>query len=216
MDKYSDRVPVRTIGSGTRYDGKVWYESLSSICSINGTPARNVEKSMLAAGDQVTIMFQSKIYRGVVDPTGESAGQAGNTSPASLTTPPLLQWESGTRGGPTQDNDPRQEKLIARQEPTQDKQPRQEKPRAKQEPTQEPPCQELSKKETSSRTSPRKPKPKKRPRDHSESPPRVTGNKKRLVPKKEGEMSLLVLRCLCITYMYSFICTCICTCKIDT
>jgi hypothetical protein len=37
MDRYRDRVPVRTIGSGTRYDGKVWYESLGRIRSINGT-----------------------------------------------------------------------------------------------------------------------------------------------------------------------------------
>ena len=75
MDKYRDRVPIRTIGSGTRYDGKIWYELLSSICSINGTPASNVEKSMLSAGDQVTILFQNKIYGGVVDPTSESAEQ---------------------------------------------------------------------------------------------------------------------------------------------
>ena len=25
MDRYNDRVPIRTVSSGTRYDGRVWY-----------------------------------------------------------------------------------------------------------------------------------------------------------------------------------------------
>lgn len=47
MDKYSDRIPVCTISSSTRYDRKVWYESLGSICSINGKPVSYVEKSVI-------------------------------------------------------------------------------------------------------------------------------------------------------------------------
>ena len=71
MDRYKDRVPVRTIDSGTRYDGKVWYELLSSIRCINGIPTScNVEKEMLNDGDQVTLMYKNRTYSGVVDPTG--------------------------------------------------------------------------------------------------------------------------------------------------
>ena len=35
MDGYSDRVPVTTEGSGTRYDGRVWYEPLRSLKIVN-------------------------------------------------------------------------------------------------------------------------------------------------------------------------------------
>ena len=31
MDRYIGQIPIRTLGSGTRYDGRVWYEFLSSI-----------------------------------------------------------------------------------------------------------------------------------------------------------------------------------------
>lgn len=55
MDRYDDRVPIRTLSSGTRYDGRVWYELLSSIRSVNGTSVSDVEKSMLKHGDRVTL-----------------------------------------------------------------------------------------------------------------------------------------------------------------
>lgn len=124
-------------------------------------------------------------------------------------------WEAGriaaaqlaSLDGLTQDNEPCQEKSIAGQEPTQDKQPRKEKPRAEQELMHEPkkqPCQE-PKKETPSRTSPRRHKPKKRPRDYSESPPRVSGKKRRLVPKKEGEITFSWSAQLCITYTHVYV-----------
>ena len=77
MDKYDDRVPVCTIGSGTRYDGKVWYESLSSIRSINGISTSHVEKSMLTVGDEVTVIFKNKPYHSVVDPASDSDGSQG-------------------------------------------------------------------------------------------------------------------------------------------
>ena len=189
MDKYSDRVPVRTFGSGTRYDGKVWYEMLSSICSINGKPTSNVEKSMLTAGDKVTVMFKNKPYPGVVDPTADDEVPAldsrdvhalglGERQPRQELGKP-----TGVLGGqePTQDRQPRQETPIAGQEPTQGIQSCQEKPIL----SEEPPMQPQDK--TPSRTSPRKPKPKKRPRDTGASPPRASGKKKRLVPKK-GEI----------------------------
>ena len=58
MHRFADRVPVRTEGSGTRYDGRVWYELLSCISSVNGKPvdrSRSLEKSVLHQGDQVTM-----------------------------------------------------------------------------------------------------------------------------------------------------------------
>ena len=36
MDHFNDRVPIRTVGGGTHYDGPVWYEPLNIILSING------------------------------------------------------------------------------------------------------------------------------------------------------------------------------------
>ena len=75
MERYRDRVPVRTIDSGTRYDGKVWYEPLASIRSINGSPTSNVEKSMLNPGDRVTVVFNNRTYSGVVDPPGDEEVQ---------------------------------------------------------------------------------------------------------------------------------------------
>ena len=69
MDRYIGRIPIRTLGSGTRYDGRVWYELLSSIRSVNGTPVvqGQLERSMLNQGDRVTLEYQSKTYRGIVD-----------------------------------------------------------------------------------------------------------------------------------------------------
>ena len=64
MDRYIGRIPIRTLGSGTRYDGRVWYELLSSIRSVNGTPVvqGQLERSMLNQGDRVTLEYQSRTY----------------------------------------------------------------------------------------------------------------------------------------------------------
>ena len=67
MDRYRDRVPVRTIGSGTTYDGQVWYELLTGIRSINGEQVQQVDKTMLKNGDRVTLEFRGKTYRGILD-----------------------------------------------------------------------------------------------------------------------------------------------------
>ena len=67
MDLYVDRVPVRTIGSGTKYDGKIWYERLSSIRSVNGKPAVDLKKSMLQEGDKVTVEYKNRTYQGEVE-----------------------------------------------------------------------------------------------------------------------------------------------------
>ena len=55
MDRYTDRVPVQTEGSDTKYDDRVWYEPLSSIRTVNGKPTVDLKKSMLQEGDQVTV-----------------------------------------------------------------------------------------------------------------------------------------------------------------
>ena len=67
MDLYVDRVPVRTIGSGTKYDGKIWYKCLSSIRSANGKPAVDLKKSMLQEGDKVTVEYKNRTYQGEVE-----------------------------------------------------------------------------------------------------------------------------------------------------
>ena len=67
MDLYVNRVPVRTIGSGTKYDGKIWYERLSSIRSVNGKPAVDLKKSMLQEGDKVTVEYKNRTYQGEVE-----------------------------------------------------------------------------------------------------------------------------------------------------
>ena len=69
MDRYIDRVPIRTQGSGTRYDGKVWYELLSSIRSVNGTTVMQgqLKKSTLNQGDRVSLEYHGRTYHGIVD-----------------------------------------------------------------------------------------------------------------------------------------------------
>ena len=69
MDHYIGRIPNRTLGSSTHYDGRVWYELLSSIRSVNGTPVvqGQLERSMLNQGDCITLEYQSRTYHGIVD-----------------------------------------------------------------------------------------------------------------------------------------------------
>ena len=70
MDRYVDRVPVRTEGSGTRYDGRVWYEHINTIKSVNGKfldPLTPVQKSDLKHGDRVRLQYGGKIFDGVID-----------------------------------------------------------------------------------------------------------------------------------------------------
>ena len=161
-------------GSGTRYDGKVWYESLCSIPSINGTPTNDVEKSMSNAGDQVTIVFKNRTYSGVVDQTGDVAVQEESDGTATKSPPAAPQSRDGTHEEERQDEGEPPQPLEEKQEPTLEQQPRQE-----------------VKVETPSRpcTSPHKPKTKtlKRPRDSGASPPRDARKKKKSVQKKEGK-----------------------------
>ena len=63
MNCYVDQVPVRTIGSGTKYDGRIWYECLSSIRSVNGKPAVHLKQLMLQEGDKVTEKLVSTASR---------------------------------------------------------------------------------------------------------------------------------------------------------
>ena len=51
-------MPIRTIGSGTKYDGRIWYECLSSIRSVTGKPAVDLKPSMLQEGDKVTVEYK--------------------------------------------------------------------------------------------------------------------------------------------------------------
>ena len=69
MDRYIDRVPIRTQGSGTCYDGRVWYELLSSIRSVNGTTVMQgqLKKSTLNQGDRVSLEYHGRTYHGIVD-----------------------------------------------------------------------------------------------------------------------------------------------------
>ena len=69
MDRHIDRVPIRTQGSGTRYDGRVWYELLSSIRSVNGTTVMQgqLKKSTLNQGDRVSLEYHGRTYHGIVD-----------------------------------------------------------------------------------------------------------------------------------------------------
>ena len=191
MDKYGDRVPVRTLGSGTRYNDKIWYQSLSSICSINGNPTSNVKKSMLSTCDQMTVLFKNKPFQGVVDPTGDFAEADNQENPVSVTAhplpaaPPSLDshdtWGKGSpplaeqqqkQQEPLQDAQLRQEKPLRAQDPTQDGQPCQ----VKREPTLTQPIMEIDKVGTPTRRSPRKLKLK-RPHDRSTTPPKFSVKK---------------------------------------
>ena len=67
MDHYIDCLAVWAFGSGTRYDGKIWYELFSTIRSISGIPiAKAVENLMLSEGHSVTIEYKKRIYHGIV------------------------------------------------------------------------------------------------------------------------------------------------------
>ena len=89
MDRYNDRVPIRTVSSGTRYDGRVWYELLSSIQSVNGTSVSEVAKSMLKHGDRVTLEYKKRTYEGVVD--------VETVTDPVITEIPLGAWQDNTR-----------------------------------------------------------------------------------------------------------------------
>ncbi len=68
MDRYVDRVPVRIEGSGTRYDGRVWYEHINSIKAVNGiTVDTPLEKSGLRHEDIVTLEYEGKTFVGIID-----------------------------------------------------------------------------------------------------------------------------------------------------
>ena len=70
MDHFADRVPIRTLGSGTKYDGRVWYKRLSTIRNVNGVDvdrSKPLDKSTLKQGDRVTIEYKNKTYHGKVN-----------------------------------------------------------------------------------------------------------------------------------------------------
>ena len=68
MDRYADRVPVRIEGSGTRYDGRVWYEHVNSIKTVNGIAVETpLEKSGLKHEDEVTLEYEGKTFAGMID-----------------------------------------------------------------------------------------------------------------------------------------------------
>ena len=71
MSRRADHVPVRTEGSGTRYDGRVWYELVTSIKTVNGVAVVDIEapldKASLKHGDKVTLEFEGKCYSGEID-----------------------------------------------------------------------------------------------------------------------------------------------------
>ena len=89
-------MPVRTEGSGTRYDGKVWYELISSLRTLNGMAMEDfqtpLDKSYLKHGDTVTLDFDGKIFFGVIDlefsspqsPPGEEGGIRGESPPSNV------------------------------------------------------------------------------------------------------------------------------------
>ena len=64
MDIYANRVPVRTFGSGTSYDNKVWYKLTSAIRSVNGrdVDSSSLNKSMLIEGDKSHSRVRTKRY----------------------------------------------------------------------------------------------------------------------------------------------------------
>ena len=71
MSRRHNQVPVRTEGSGTQYDGRVWYELISSLRTVNGVAVEDIgtplDKSHLKQGDRVTLDFDGKIFSGVID-----------------------------------------------------------------------------------------------------------------------------------------------------
>ena len=62
----TDCIPVRREGSGTRYDGQVWYELISSLKTVNDVAVQDsdtpLEKSC-KHGDRVTLEFILWNYR---------------------------------------------------------------------------------------------------------------------------------------------------------
>ena len=67
MERFVDRIPVRTEESGSKYDGRVYFERLSAIRTVNGQPVYNLEKSSLKDGDSVTYIYRSKTFSGYID-----------------------------------------------------------------------------------------------------------------------------------------------------
>ena len=164
MDRFNDRVPIRT-------DGRVWYEPLKCIRSINGEPASDVEKSMLKRGDRVTLEYKAKIYHGVVDP--DVFQQPGSKQTLEdmppCQQPPAVEDESLDAALPTTAGvNPRKPPELA---------------------------VEQGRSREVLRTSPRRPRKRKFQDDSASSPPRGSTTrslppKKRLVPKKAGKLYL--------------------------
>ena len=67
MERYPDLVPVKTVEKGSRYYGRVYFERLSSIKTVNGQPVSNLEKSFLKHGDSVTYIYRNKTFAGIID-----------------------------------------------------------------------------------------------------------------------------------------------------
>lgn len=89
--EFLNKVPVRTEGSGTHYDGKVWYELVSSLKTVNGVAVAEMEppleKAQLKHGDKVTLEFEGKCFSGEIDldyspPASLRRKHPGSTPPA--------------------------------------------------------------------------------------------------------------------------------------
>ena len=111
MDRYDHRVPIRILSSSTRYNGRVWYEPLASIRSINGTSVTEgqVEKSMLKHGDRVTLEYKNRTCQLLVDVKTEMNPAITECAIKSLELP-LEAWQDNTKNTSTRTSElqPRQ------------------------------------------------------------------------------------------------------------
>ena len=122
IDWYDYPIPVRTVSSGTHYDGRIWYELLSSIRSINGSPVAKLENSMLTGGDRVTINYNAKTYHSIVDAELSASLELGTKNQQPEAHDPLTQekeYESPSQS--MQGKKPRREQLGQNSESVQNK-----------------------------------------------------------------------------------------------
>ena len=122
MDRYSDRIPVRTEGSATRYDGRVWYKHLNTIKSVNGVIVvrlKPIEKSDLKHGDRVRVDYEGKIFSGVIDLETESTPLTPERKMPGSPHPPSTSRQLGDEeiqeypGSPCLGSTPRKQKSTA-------------------------------------------------------------------------------------------------------
>lgn len=112
MDR-EDVVPVRTEGSGTKYDGRVWYEQLESIKTLNNIPVtKQLVKADLKHGDKVTIEYEGKTFAGIIDYGSDSSPAL---APGSRSPPSEQQGTASQQDQlPNQETPKRKRKSVAR------------------------------------------------------------------------------------------------------